>query len=86
MLRNRFYIDEIYDFIILVTHETLSQIAAWVDRWVLTGLMVRGAHGSADLTGRALRMLQTGNIQTYAFLLVIGIAVIMYFVVGRNVL
>lgn len=86
VLRNRFYIDEIYDFLILVTHETLSQMAAWIDRWVVAGLIVRGAHGSADLTGRALRMLQTGNIQTYAFLLVIGIAVIMYFVVGRNVL
>ena len=86
VLRNRFYIDEIYDFLILITHETLSQIAAWLDRWVLSGLIVRGAHGGADLTGRALRMLQTGNIQTYAFLFVIGIAVVIYFVVGRNVL
>ena len=86
ILRNRFYIDEIYDFLILVTHETLSQIAAWMDRWVLSGLIVRGVHGGADLTGRALRMLQTGNIQTYAFLFVLGIAVIIYFVVGRNVL
>lgn len=86
ILRNRFYIDEIYSFLILITHETLSQIAAWLDRWVLSGLVVRGAHGTADLTGRALRMLQTGNIQTYAFLFVIGIAAIMYLVVGRYVL
>ncbi len=86
ILRNRFYIDEIYSFLILITHETLSQISAWLDRWVLTGLVVRGAHGSADLTGRALRMLQSGNIHTYAFLFVIGIAAIMYFVVGRYVL
>jgi NADH-quinone oxidoreductase subunit L len=86
VLKNRFYIDEIYQFLILITHETLSQIAAWLDRWVLSGLIVRGAHSTADLTGRALRMLQTGSIQTYAFLFALGIAVVIYLVVGRNVL
>lgn len=86
ILKNRFYLDEIFSFLILITHETLSHIAGWFDRWVLTGLVVRGAHGTADLTGRALRMFQTGNIHTYAFLLVIGIAVVLYFVVGRYVL
>jgi hypothetical protein len=29
-----------------------------------------------DLVGRALRLVQTGNIQTYAFLFVIGVAVL----------
>ncbi|MCS1409539.1 MAG: NADH-quinone oxidoreductase subunit L [Verrucomicrobia subdivision 3 bacterium] len=86
VLRNRFYIDEIYEFFILITHETLSYIAAWVDRWVISGLMVRGAHGAADLTGRVLRMFQTGNLQTYAFLFVIGIALVIYVIIGRHVL
>ncbi len=86
LLKNRFYLDEIYQFLIMITHEALSHLAAWLERCVLTGLVVRGAHGTADLTGRVLRMLQTGNLQTYAFILVIGIAAVIYVIVGRHVL
>ncbi len=86
ILRRRFYLDAIYECLIQTTHEALSRIAAWFDRWVLAGFVVRGAHGSADWIGRALRMLQTGNLQTYAFLFVIGIALILYVLVGRQVL
>jgi len=40
---------------------------------------VRGVHGSTELAGRALRLLQTGNLQTYAFLFVLGVACVLYF-------
>jgi hypothetical protein len=30
-----------------------------------------------------LRLVQTGNLQTYAFLLVLGVAVLLYFVLGK---
>ena len=86
VLKNRFYIDEIYGFLIAITHETLSHIAAWLDKWVLAGLIVRGAHGTADFAGRAIRMIQTGNLQTYAFLFVLGVALVIYVLVGRHVL
>ena len=33
-----------------------------------------------ELTGRALRLLQTGNLQTYAFLFALGVALVLYFV------
>ena len=36
-----------------------------------------------DLTGRALRLVQTGNLQTYAFLLVFGVALLLYFVLAK---
>ena len=45
--------------------------------------MVRGAHGTTELVGRALRLAQTGNLQTYAFLFVLGVAVVLYFVLGK---
>ena len=41
------------------------------------------AGGSSDLTGRALRLVQTGNLQTYAFLFVLGVALLLYFVLGK---
>jgi NADH-quinone oxidoreductase subunit L len=81
-MRNRFYFDELYTGLIAITHEVISRVAAWVDRWLISGLMVRGTHGTTELAGRALRLVQTGNLQTYAFLLVVGVAVLLYLVLN----
>jgi len=77
-MRNRFYFDEIYASLISLTHENLARLANGIDRWIISGLLVKGLHGSTELAGRALRLAQTGNIQTYAFLLVLGIAVLLF--------
>jgi len=49
---------------------------------ILAGFIIRGLHGTTEIVGRALRLLQTGSIQTYAFLLVLGLAATLFFVVG----
>jgi hypothetical protein len=36
--------------------------------------------GGTDFSGRALRLMQTGNLQTYAFLFVLGVAVVLFWV------
>jgi NADH-quinone oxidoreductase subunit L len=82
-MRNRFYFDEIYEWLIGATHEALARLADWFDRWIIAGLAVRGVHGTTDLFGRALRLMQTGNLQTYAFLFVVGLALVIYLVIGR---
>ena len=78
-MRNRFYFDELYAVIINATHENLARVAAGVDRWIIGGMAVRGTQGATDLFGRSLRLLQTGNLQTYAFLLVLGVAALLFF-------
>ncbi|MCI0537171.1 MAG: NADH-quinone oxidoreductase subunit L, partial [Verrucomicrobiales bacterium] len=77
-MRNRFYFDEIYEGLITITQEFLAAVAEFVDRWVIAGFLVRGAHGTTEIFGRALRLLQTGNLQTYAFLFVAGVAFVLY--------
>jgi NADH-quinone oxidoreductase subunit L len=79
-MRNRFYFDEIYDALIAATQESLAKLADWFDRWIIAGLAVRGAHGTTELFGRALRLAQTGNLQTYAFLFVAGVVVVLFLV------
>lgn len=79
-MRDKFYFDEIYRGLVAVTHEALSRLANWFDQWIIAGLMVRGAHGTTEIFGRALRLLQTGNLQTYAFLAVAGVVVVILFV------
>ena len=38
-------------------------------------------HG-VDILGRGLRLVQSGSIQTYAFLFVVGVALVIYIVLG----
>jgi NADH-quinone oxidoreductase subunit L len=79
-MRHRFYFDEFYAWLISITHEALSKLADWFDRWIIAGLGVRGLHGTTEILGRALRMVQTGNLQTYAFLFALGVALVLFFV------
>ena len=82
-MRNRFYLDELYEATVIRLHDLLSRIAEWFDRWIIAGLGVRGTHGTTELIGRALRLVQTGNLQTYAFLFALGVALVLYLVLGR---
>ncbi len=77
-MRNRFYFDELYRGTVIRVHELLSHVANWVDRWLIAGLAVRGTHGTTELIGRGLRLFQTGNLQTYAFLFALGVALVLY--------
>ena len=77
-MRNRFYLDEIYQATAIRLHDLLAEAAAWLDRWIIAGFVVRGTHGTTEFLGRALRLLQTGNLQTYAFLFALGVAVVLY--------
>jgi NADH-quinone oxidoreductase subunit L len=79
-MRNRFYLDELYEATFIRLHDFLAAVAAWTDRWLIAGLGVRGTHGTIELIGRALRQFQTGNLQTYAFLFALGVAFLLYLV------
>ena len=77
---HRFYIDEIYQFI---THKVIfaciSAPIAWFDRHVVDGFMNLLAKGTAS-TSRAIRGMQSGNVQKYAIWFLggaIGITVIL---------
>lgn len=82
-MANRFYFDEIYEATVIRLHDTIAAIAAWIDRWIVEGFCLGLVRGGTDLTGRALRLVQTGNLQTYAFLFVLGVAVVLWFVLGK---
>jgi NADH-quinone oxidoreductase subunit L len=83
LLRQRFYLDELYQATVIRWNDLLATVADLIDRWVIAGVVVRGVHGTTELVGRALRLAQSGNLHTYAVLLVLGVAVVLYFVIGR---
>ena len=77
-MRNRFYLDEIYEATFIRFHEFLSRIADAIDRVVIDGIGVGLVRGGTELTGKTLRQLQTGNLQTYAVLFALGVAIVLY--------
>jgi NADH-quinone oxidoreductase subunit L len=82
-MANRFYFDEFYEATVIKLHDAVAALADWFDRWVVEGFCIGLVRGGTDLTGRALRLAQTGNLQTYAFLIVLGVAVVLWFVLGK---
>jgi NADH-quinone oxidoreductase subunit L len=82
-MRDKFYFDELYEATVIRLHDFIAAVSDFIDRWILEGVILGFIRGGTDLTGRALRLVQTGNLQTYAFLFVLGVAVLLYFVLVK---
>jgi len=83
-MRDKFYFDELYAVLVRLTQGALAALADWLDRWIIAGLLVRGGHGTVELVGRALRLVQTGSLQTYAFLCAAGLALVIWLALARG--
>jgi NADH-quinone oxidoreductase subunit L len=81
LLRNRFYVDEFYTWLIDATQGRLARLSAFIDRWVLDAGAVRGASGATWGAGALMRLIQVGNLQAYAFFFGLGIVILIYFTV-----
>jgi len=79
-MKNKFYFDEIYEATFIRAHDFIAAVADFIDRWLVDWGCIGLVRGGTDFTGRALRLVQTGNLQTYAFLFVLGVAVVLYWV------
>jgi len=82
-MRNKFYFDEIYEATVIRLHDFIAAVFGFIDRWILEGAIIGFIRGGTNLTGRGLRLLQTGSLQTYAFLFVFGVALLLYFVLVK---
>ena len=82
LLRNRLWMDEIFSGMIAITHEAVSKLASWVDQKILRGAIMGLFQHGVDILGRGLRLVQSGSLQTYAFLFVVGVALVIYIVLG----
>jgi NADH-quinone oxidoreductase subunit L len=83
LLRQKFYIDELYELLINATQELVAHISAFIDRWIVDVTVVRGSSGATWGFGALLRLMQVGNLQAYAFILGLGIIWVIYFALFR---
>jgi NADH-quinone oxidoreductase subunit L len=80
LVLNKFYIDEIYDSLVVRPVLWSARDVFWaMDRVIVDGA-VNGVASQARAVGRVLRSWQTGSIRTYASWVVIGSVIIMLIV------
>jgi NADH-quinone oxidoreductase subunit L len=84
LLLNKYYVDEIYDAIIVQPIKQISTLALWkgVDAAVIDGA-VNGVGELVRGTSSVLRRLQTGRLRTYAASLLLGVVVILGWYLSR---
>jgi proton-translocating NADH-quinone oxidoreductase chain L len=77
-LENRWYISKFYDDFAVKVVYTISLVADAFDRYVIDG-MVNGFAYLGARSGGVIRKTQTGNVQRYASLIVIGLCFLLIF-------
>jgi NADH-quinone oxidoreductase subunit L len=82
-IENKFYFDELYLWIVKYVQGAIAATCDLFDRWILQRLGIGGLSVGTGLLGKTVRLLQTGNIQAYAFLFGLGVTVIIYYVVVK---
>src|SRR5438105_5772175 len=84
VLRQKFYFDEIYAWLINWTQELLARVSAFFDRWIIDTAAVDGSSRGTWGIGELLRLIQVGNLQAYVFLFGLGVVAVIYFAVFRS--
>lgn len=83
-LLNKYYVDELYDLVIVRPIKWTSESVLWkiVDVRIVDGF-VNGSAFATDIVGRILRLFQTGYVQTYGFFITVGMMVVAYYVIFK---
>jgi len=79
LLLNKYYVDEIYDALIVNPIKSISTKLLWkfVDVGVIDNLFVNGSAKAVKFFGGAFRRIQVGNAQAYALFIAIGVLLIL---------
>jgi NADH-quinone oxidoreductase subunit L len=82
LLKNRFYIDGIYDnFIVRYFQDAFAAIIHFFDELFINGLLVGGLSRGAMSFGNFFRKLQSGQLQGYTYAFGLGVILVIYFTV-----
>jgi NADH-quinone oxidoreductase subunit L len=79
-LHSKFYFDEIYDFMVTRLQGGFAGLLRFFDAWIIDGLFVKGISLTVLCVGNALRIFQTGNLQTYTIFFGLALAGVIYWI------
>jgi NADH-quinone oxidoreductase subunit L len=75
-LRNKYYMDDIYQALINGVVLTVSAVVAWFDRRVVNDTGVNGTGAVPRITGYVLKFHETGKLPNYALGIAVGVIVL----------
>jgi len=81
LVRNLYWVDELYELIILRPFYAACRVSGAIDRWVVDGL-VNAAGVTADVMGQLIKLFQTGLVRNYALMFLLGAVAILYYLMN----
>jgi NADH-quinone oxidoreductase subunit L len=75
---NKFYVDELYDFIVVKPLAFLSDFNSNIIEKQFIDRIVNVSGKSIQWSGKTIRYIQSGDVNTYAIFMVIGIVIILF--------
>lgn len=84
VLSKKYYVDELYDFIIRIFIIEFSHKILWktIDFVIIDGIIIKGfLSWGSYLTGKVLSIFQSGNLQFYIFTMILTFITLFYMIV-----
>ncbi|MBP9853560.1 MAG: NADH-quinone oxidoreductase subunit L [Candidatus Omnitrophica bacterium] len=81
IFKNKYYFDTLYGWYVTHVQQWIATMLAWFEKRVVVDAGVHGTTGTAKATGRALRLLQTGLVQSHALIFVFGTIILFFMMV-----
>jgi len=82
---DKWRVDEFYEEFVIGAVDSLAEFFAWGDKWVVDFVLARVSAALVSFSGTALRFIQTGRVQTYAAVMVLGLGGVGWFFTAPRV-
>jgi len=83
VLAGKYYVDEIIDLVVVKPLGTISRVLAYlIDPWIIDGVLARLPSAAISASGKIFSRFQTGNVQSYAVVMVLAIAFVVLWSLG----
>jgi len=83
VLAGKYFVDEIIDILVIKPLGTVSRILAFlIDPWVIDAFVARIPSAAVSASGKVFARFQTGNVQAYAVVMVVAVAVVLLWSLG----
>jgi NADH-quinone oxidoreductase subunit L len=78
LVRNLYWVDELYDALVVRPFYALSRFSAGFDRLIVDGA-VNATGTTADIAGHLIKLFQTGYVRHYALVFLAGVVAILFY-------
>jgi NADH-quinone oxidoreductase subunit L len=84
LVYDKWRVDELYEETVIGAVDSLAEFGAWADKWIVDGILAKLSAFIVRSSGSVLRQLQTGRIQAYAAVMVVGLGLVGWFLVAPH--